>query len=228
MKDKHLQIRIEQCLSLAQASPCRHKQAAMLLDPARNVILADGYKGGPRGAKGSLCGDYFCLREGFQREQVKIRKGWRHEYERVGGSRQVPEIAVDYGDTERVQAFSVPVLFQGHEDWEAKYIAKAEARVDEMVAKYPPIEPGEQVGRGCHHAEMNVLMNAAAQGVSTQGAWLIVLDRPCLVCAKLIHHAGIAKVLIILNGGDEDTEGTEYLDAHDVIVQEFQKLDPEE
>ena len=42
MKDKHLAIRIEQCLALAKASNCpRRKFGALLVDPDRNVVLMD-------------------------------------------------------------------------------------------------------------------------------------------------------------------------------------------
>ena len=52
MKDKHIRIRIEQCLALAKASNCpRRKFGALLLDPTRNVVLMDGYNGGPRGGE---------------------------------------------------------------------------------------------------------------------------------------------------------------------------------
>ena len=55
MKEKHLRIRIEQCLTLSKASNCpRAKFGALLVDPDRNVILMDGYNGGPRGG-GELC-----------------------------------------------------------------------------------------------------------------------------------------------------------------------------
>ena len=50
MKEKHIRIRIEQCLALSKASNCpRRKFGALLLDPERNVTLMDGYNGGPRG-----------------------------------------------------------------------------------------------------------------------------------------------------------------------------------
>ena len=48
-EDKHLAIRIEQCLALAKASNCpRRKFGALLVDPDRNVVLMDGYNGGPQ------------------------------------------------------------------------------------------------------------------------------------------------------------------------------------
>ena len=146
MKDKHIQIRIEQCLALAKASNCpRRKFGALLLDPSRNVILMDGYNGGPRGG-GTLCGGAVCLRDA-----QKVQSGTRMEI-------------------------------------------------------------------GCHHAEMNVICNAAANGVPTRSAWLLVTGEPCMMCAKLIHHAGIEKVIVV-SGGYAGANGCDYLEQHGVAVQ---------
>ena len=146
MKEKHLKIRIEQCLALSNASNCpRRKFGALLLDPSRNVILMDGYNGGPRGG-GDLCGGQICLRE-----------------------------------SESVQS-------------------------------------GTRIEIGCHHAEMNVICNAAASGVATRDAWLIVTGEPCMMCAKLIHHAGIDRVIVV-DGGYGGANGVEYLVQHGVHVQ---------
>jgi dCMP deaminase len=146
MKDKHVAIRIEQCLALAKASNCpRRKFGALLLDPTRNVVLMDGYNGGPRGG-GELCGGSVCLRD-----TMEVQSGTRMEI-------------------------------------------------------------------GCHHAEMNVICNAAATGVACTGAWLIVTGEPCVLCAKLIHHAGITRVLIV-EGGYAGENGVEYLERHGVGVQ---------
>ena len=145
MKEKHLKIRIEQCLALSNASNCpRRKFGALLLDPSRNVILMDGYNGGPRGG-GDLCGGQICLRE-----------------------------------SESVQS-------------------------------------GTRIEVGCHHAEMNVICNAAASGVATRDAWLIVTGEPCMMCAKLIHHAGIQRVLVV-DGGYAGENGVGYLKQHGVEV----------
>jgi dCMP deaminase len=145
LKDKHIRIRVEQCLALAKASNCpRRKFGALLMDPTRNVVLMDGYNGGPRGG-GDLCGGDVCLRD---------------------------------------------------------------------VHKVPS---GTQTEIGCHHAEMNVICNAAANGVPTRGAWLIVTGEPCLMCAKLIHHAGIERVLVV-DGGYAGQNGCGYLGAHGVTV----------
>lgn len=145
MKEKHIQIRIEQCLALAKASNCpRRKFGALLLDPERNVILMDGYNGGPRGG-GDLCGGDTCLRD-----QMEIPSGTRMEI-------------------------------------------------------------------GCHHAEMNVICNAAASGIATRGAWLFITGEPCILCAKLIHHAAIKRVVVIENGY-AGPNGCDYLREHGVEV----------
>jgi len=146
MKDKHIQIRIEQCLALAKASNCpRLKVGALLLDPVRNVVLMDGYNGGPRNG-GKLCGGSRCVRD------------------------------------------------------------------EENIAS------GTKIEQGCHHAEMNLICNAAANGVRTGGAWLILTCEPCPLCAKLIHHAGIQKVIVI-DGGFRGDNGVKYLLKHGVKVE---------
>ena len=145
MKEKHIRIRIEQCLALSKASNCpRRKFGALLLDPARNVTLMDGYNGGPRGG-GELCGGEVC-----SRDELEIQSGTRMEV-------------------------------------------------------------------GCHHAEMNVICNCAASGVSTTGAWMLVTGEPCVLCAKLIHHAGISKVVVV-GGGYAGDNGVEYLLQHGIAV----------
>ena len=145
MKAKHAKIRVQQCLALAEASNCpRRKFGALLIDPDRNVILMDGYNGGPRGG-GELCGGDVCLR-----------------------------------DTMGVQS-------------------------------------GTRMEIGCHHAEMNVVCNAAAGGVPTRGAWLIVTGEPCMMCAKMIHHSGIERVIVVA-GGYAGANGCDYLRQHGVEV----------
>ncbi len=146
MKEKHIRIRIEQCLTLAKASNCpRRKFGALLLDPERNVVLMDGYNGAPRGG-GELCGGTSCLRD-----DLAIRSGTRMEV-------------------------------------------------------------------GCHHAEMNVICNSAAAGVPTKGGWILVTGEPCILCAKLIHHAGITKVIVV-GGGYAGENGIAYLEEYGITVQ---------
>ena len=80
------------------------------------------------------------------------------------------------------------------------------------------IKSGTRVEIGCHHAEMNVICNAAAGGVATAGAWLIVTGEPCMMCSKLIHHAGITRVIVV-DGGYGGANGVDYLEVHGVTVQ---------
>ena len=44
------------------------------------------------------------------------------------------------------------------------------------------VQSGTRMEIGCHHAEMNVICNAAANGIQTQGAWLLVTGEPCVLC----------------------------------------------
>ena len=145
MKDKHIQIRIKQCLALSVASECpRRKFGALIVDPVTNVILMDGYNGGPRGG-GRLCGGEICLR-----------------------------------DTQSITS-------------------------------------GQRIEIGCHHAEMNAICNAARLGVPCEGAWMFMLGEPCILCAKLVHHAGISR-MIIVQSGYAGENGVEYLRTHGVEV----------
>lgn len=147
MNPKHLDLRIRQCLVLAEASNCpRRKFGALLLDPLRNVVLADGYNGAPRGGS-HLCGtDTVC-----ERDRLGVASGTRMEV-------------------------------------------------------------------GCHHAEANVLCNAAANGTPTRGAVLVVTGEPCLMCAKLLHHAEVGEVVVVRGGYAGGTDGTDYLERHGVKV----------
>ena len=71
---------------------------------------------------------------------------------------------------------------------------------------------GTEIQIGCHHAEMNAICNAARQGASTIGAAIAITCEPCLLCAKLIHHAGIE--LVIYDSKGYSPEGVEYLESH--------------
>ena len=96
---------------------------------------------------------------------------------------------------------------------------QAEALRQRVLADNPPIPSGTRVEIGCVHAEMNVICNAAAGGVKSSGAWLIVTGEPCLQCAKLVHHAGIVHVIVVA-GGYAGANGLEYLRSHGVRVTE--------
>lgn len=64
---------------------------------------------------------------------------------------------------------------------------------------------------------MNVICNAAASGIKTAGAWLIVTVEPCLMCSKLIHHAGIVRVVVV-DGVYAGHNGVGYLEQHGVSI----------
>ena len=59
-------------------------------------------------------------------------------------------------------------------------------------------KPGEDLDR-CRtaglHAEMNAIINAARQGVSTEGATIYCTHSPCRLCSAAIRNAGIAEVV---------------------------------
>ena len=80
------------------------------------------------------------------------------------------------------------------------------------------IESGTRLERGCHHAESNALANAARRGASTDGAWLIVSGEPCLMCSKILFHAGIKHVYCVQHGYAGGSDGIEFLRINGVEV----------
>lgn len=80
------------------------------------------------------------------------------------------------------------------------------------------IPSGTEIQIGCHHAEMNAICNAARNGVSTEGASIIITGEPCLMCAKLIHHSGLKKIYYI-SGGYTTSEGVDYLNNNGVVCE---------
>lgn len=212
MKEKHIQIRIEQCLSLAKASPCpRRKLAALLLDPVRNVILMDGYNGGPRGGQGSLCGGAFCHRDGLRREAVEITE----RYTSLSDKYREVQVRVNGEAVWAAPLEPTTVQEPGARD-------RAESWVQEMLERHPGVKSGTHMEVGCHHAEMNVICNAAANGVSCSGAWMICLAEPCMMCAKMVHHAGIAHIIVVDGGYLGGKEGLQYLRDHGIKVTEVE------
>lgn len=212
MKPKHIKMRIRQCLVLSELSGCpRRKFGAMLIDPERNVILSDAYNGGPRGGGyGSLCRGNWCERNGLSPEDV-----------------EVGECKKDLTPFPRSPVYTEEywkVAIKGQKVWEAPKsregsLDEAEKFKQSLIDKYQKIDSGKQMERGCHHAESNVICNAASNGVSTKGSWLIVTGEPCLMCAKLVHHAGITKVICVENGYKGGKDGPEYLSRHGVKVE---------
>ena len=79
------------------------------------------------------------------------------------------------------------------------------------------VESGTGVEIGCRHAEMNLICNAAQMGPH-QGCMASCDWQPCMMCAKLIHHTGIGKVVIV-DGGFGGENGIGYLENHGVNIQ---------
>ena len=82
------------------------------------------------------------------------------------------------------------------------------------------IVSGRDTQIGCHHAEINAISNAAFEGVRLEGSWLICTAPPCLMCAKMIHHAGIERVFYTNQYPDRwlDGAGLQYLLENNVII----------
>lgn len=81
------------------------------------------------------------------------------------------------------------------------------------------------------HAELNALLQCAANGVSSQGATLYSTDFPCMYCAKALVQAGIVRVVYLSDYPDPNSAellglaGVECLKA--VPVQGgYQLIDP--
>lgn len=210
MKPKHLEARVKQCLAVAECSPCtRRKFGALLIDPVRNVILMDGYNGGPRGGY-NICGGDRCIRDGLKPEDVEVH-----------GPNGVDDHDVEDAWV-HVKGKPVPIpskTLDGETGWKPHgWREECLAYREQLLKDNPPIQSGTRMELGCHHAEANVITNAAARGVATAGSWIIVTGEPCLMCAKLIHHSGIDRVVCVRGGFAGGDAGPAYLREHNVTV----------
>lgn len=66
------------------------------------------------------------------------------------------------------------------------------------------------------HAEANAILKVASSTQSCKGATLYITLSPCRQCSKLIHQAGIKKVVYIDNY--RDTSGIDFLKKAGVQV----------
>ncbi len=55
------------------------------------------------------------------------------------------------------------------------------------------------------HAELNVLLQCAWNGVSSKGATLYCTDFPCVTCAKALVQAGIRRVVYLVDYPDSNS-----------------------
>lgn len=72
-----------------------------------------------------------------------------------------------------------------------------------------------EICRGLH-AEQNVLLQAASQGVSTEGSVIYITNTPCSICAKMIVNAGIREVVV--SGDYPDEMAIEFLREAEIAI----------
>lgn len=73
------------------------------------------------------------------------------------------------------------------------------------------------------HAEANAIMKVAASTQSCSGATLYITLSPCKECSKLIHQAGIKRV--VYAQAYKDTSGLAFLEKAGVILTHLQLQD---
>ena len=72
------------------------------------------------------------------------------------------------------------------------------------------------------HAEANAILKVAASTQSCMGATLYITLSPCKECSKLIHQAGIVRV--VYNKGYKDDSGLRFLTKAGIDVKHIKEL----
>jgi len=72
------------------------------------------------------------------------------------------------------------------------------------------------------HAEANAILKVASSTQACQGATLYITMSPCQGCSKLIHQAGIKRVVFI--EAYKDTSGVEFLKKAGVSISQISDL----
>ena len=75
------------------------------------------------------------------------------------------------------------------------------------------------------HAEANAILKVSRSTQSSDGATLYITLSPCKDCSKLIHQAGITRV--VYQNGYKDTSGIDFLTKAGVSVVCIPDLDQE-
>ena len=73
------------------------------------------------------------------------------------------------------------------------------------------------------HAEANAILKVASSTQSCQGATLYITMSPCKECSKLIHQAGITR--LVYQTDYKDNSGLEFLRKAGVELQQVIELD---
>ena len=72
------------------------------------------------------------------------------------------------------------------------------------------------------HAEANAILKVAASTQSCMGATLYITLSPCKECSKLIHQAGIVRV--VYNKGYKDDSGLRFLTKAGIEIKHITEL----
>jgi len=75
----------------------------------------------------------------------------------------------------------------------------------------------------CLHAEANAILKVASSTQSCKGATLYITLSPCKECSKLIHQAGIIRV--VYNQGYKDDSGIKFLTKAGIQVEHIEQLE---
>ena len=73
------------------------------------------------------------------------------------------------------------------------------------------------------HAEANAILKVASSTQSCKGATLYITLSPCKECSKLIHQAGIIRV--VYNQGYKDDSGIKFLTKAGIQVEHIEQLE---
>jgi len=71
------------------------------------------------------------------------------------------------------------------------------------------------------HAEANAILKVAASTQSCQGSTLYITLSPCKECSKLVHQAGIKRV--VYKDGYKDDSGIKFLEKAGIEVMQLQE-----
>ncbi|MGO3182532.1 MAG: deoxycytidylate deaminase [Aequorivita sp.] len=75
------------------------------------------------------------------------------------------------------------------------------------------------------HAEANAILKVASSTHACQGATLYITVSPCKECSKLVHQAGITRIVYV--NEYKDNEGIAFLEKAGVTIEHISDLDPE-
>lgn len=76
------------------------------------------------------------------------------------------------------------------------------------------------------HAEANAILKVASSTQSCRGATLYITLSPCKECSKLIHQAGIIRV--VYSNGYRDDSGLQFLEKAGIQITKIEDLSADE